>query len=135
MVLKEVIFKQGQAVNNKTSKRLCTLDYREFKWYHDEKELQKRTPLGVIPIKCIYQTLKSKMTWLTQPTMMISTTNWINKQEEDEGKRDFYFACDTVVQLEKWIITIEYLRTKAVYETYMEKNVPVQFRRDSEQPE
>lgn len=29
--------------------------------------------------------------------------------------------------MEKWIITIEFLRTKAVYDSYARKNVPVNF--------
>ena len=41
--------------------------------------------------------------------------------------RDFFFACDTDLQMEDWIITIEFLRTKAVYDAYASKNIPVQF--------
>jgi hypothetical protein len=41
--------------------------------------------------------------------------------------RDFFFACDTDLQMEDWIITIEFLRTKAVYDAYAQKNIPVQF--------
>ncbi len=39
--------------------------------------------------------------------------------------RDFFFACDTDLQMEDWIITIEFLRTKAVYDAYAQKNIPV----------
>lgn len=41
--------------------------------------------------------------------------------------RDFFFACDTDLQMEDWIITIEFLRTKAVYDAYASKNIPVKF--------
>lgn len=41
--------------------------------------------------------------------------------------RDFFFACDSDLQMEDWIITIEFLRTKAVYDAYASKNIPVQF--------
>ena len=41
--------------------------------------------------------------------------------------RDFYFACPTDYQMEDWMITIEFLRTKAVYDAYASKNLPIQF--------
>lgn len=41
--------------------------------------------------------------------------------------RDFYFACPSNYDMEDWIITIEFLRTKAVYDAYAQKNIPVQF--------
>lgn len=34
------------------------------------------------------------------------------------GMRDFYFACRNSHEMEDWIITIEFLRTKAVYDNY-----------------
>lgn len=126
-ILEEIIYKQGQAANKKTSKRLCTIDAKNFKWYHNRKELEDKTPLGVIPLQFIYQVVASKMAWLENPSFSISTTQWFNKHEEDEGRRDFFFACDNILQLEKWIITIEYLRTRSVYEAYTKKNVPVTF--------
>lgn len=39
LIKKEIIYKQGQAINSKTSKRLVTIDAFNLKWYHDEKEL------------------------------------------------------------------------------------------------
>jgi len=41
--------------------------------------------------------------------------------------RDFYFACPNTYQMEDYMITIEFLRTKAVYDQYAQKNMPVQF--------
>jgi hypothetical protein len=49
-ILKEDIYKQGQAANKKTSKRLCTIDSTYFRWYHNEKELLAGTYLGSVPI-------------------------------------------------------------------------------------
>lgn len=48
----------------------------------------------------------------------LSTSSWFNKNQQEEGMRDFFFACDTDLQMEDWIITIEFLRTKAVYDAY-----------------
>ena len=38
-IIKEMIYKQGDAVNKKTSRRLCTLDAHRMQWFHDDKEL------------------------------------------------------------------------------------------------
>ena len=67
------------------------------------------------------------MAWLEKPSFSISTTSWFNKLQQDEGQRDFFFACDNILQLEKWIITIEYLRTRAVFDAYTQKHVAVSF--------
>ena len=49
------------------------------------------------------------------------------KPSEDEGMRNLFFGCDKQIQMEAWVITIEYLRTRAVYEAYAQKNIPVEF--------
>lgn len=127
LVLNEYIYKQGQAANKKTSSRLCTIDSSYFRWYHNEKELKAGTYLGSVPIQFIYQTVSSKMAWVEKPSFSISTTQWFDKYSNDQGRRDFYFACDNQQQMEKWIIIIEFLRTKAVYDNYTQRNIPVLF--------
>jgi len=57
----------------------------------------------------------------------ISTSQWFDKSQQEMGMRDFYFACPSNYDMEDWIITIEFLRTKAVYDAYAQKNIPVQF--------
>ena len=39
-IIKEMIYKQGDAVNKKTSKRLVTLDANKLQWFHNDLELQ-----------------------------------------------------------------------------------------------
>jgi hypothetical protein len=35
------------------------------------------------------------------------------------------FCCDDIETQDKWVISIEFLRTRAVYEEYASKNIPV----------
>ena len=39
-IIKEMIYKQGDAVNKKTSKRLVSLDSTKLQWFHNDLELQ-----------------------------------------------------------------------------------------------
>lgn len=55
----------------------------------------------------------------------ISTSQWVKKQGQNCEMRDFFFACPSTYEMEDWIITLEFLRTKAVYDAYAQKNIPV----------
>jgi hypothetical protein len=74
--------------------------------------------LGRIPIIQIYETVNAKLQWLTRPSFSIKTTMWFDKQDEEQGSRQFFFAGDSTIQIEKWMITIDYLHTKAIYDQY-----------------
>lgn len=37
-------------------------------------------------------------------------------------KRDIAFSCDTEEARDKWIIAIDFLKTKAIYDAYAKKN-------------
>jgi hypothetical protein len=69
----------------------------------------------------------SKLESGNQAAFSISTSQWYDKTRQEQGMRDFYFACPSTYQMDDWMITIEFLRTKAVYDAYAQKNIPVQF--------
>jgi hypothetical protein len=73
----------------------------------------------------VYQTVASKLERGQNAAFSLSTSSWFNKQGIEEGSRDFYFACEQSHDMEKWVITIEFLRTKAVYDAYAQKNIAV----------
>lgn len=58
---------------------------------------------------------------------MIGVTMWTDKRKEEKGKRDFFFSCDDILTRDKWMIAIDFLKTKAVYDAYSRKNRDVQF--------
>ena len=95
IVLQENLKKQGQGANQNTSARLCTLDATNFRWYHDADEFKAGTYLGSIPVYYIYQTVASSMARGQDPAFSISSSQWNNKKRQEEGPRDFFFACDS----------------------------------------
>ena len=58
---------------------------------------------------------------------MVGATLWKGKDEKEEGKREFLFGCDNMLDRDDWIINLEFMRTKAVYDNYASRNIPVQF--------
>ena len=58
---------------------------------------------------------------------MISVTMYLNSKGEEKGKRDLYFSCTTEEQRDKWMIAIDYLKTRAIYDAYASKNTLVNF--------
>ena len=62
-----------------------------------------------------------------RPTFMLSVTMWTNKKGEDKGRREFFFSCDDEILRDKWMIAIDYLKTKAIYDSYTQRNRNIDF--------
>ena len=58
---------------------------------------------------------------------MLSVTMWTDRDNKEKGRRDFFFSADNVLSRDKWMIAIEFLKTKAVYDAYSRKNNNVNF--------
>lgn len=52
---------------------------------------------------------------------------WFDKQDQEQGSRQFFFAGDSTIQIEKWMITIDYLHTKAIYDQYAQQSQSITF--------
>ena len=75
----------------------------------------------------IYNIIRSFQVHNDRPTFALSVTMWTDKSGNEKGKREFFFSCDNEIQRDKWIIAIEYLKTKAIYDAYADKNRNVGF--------
>lgn len=61
LVLKEILYKQGDALNKSVSKRLCSLTQFTLKWYHnDVKEFEEDKFMGLVKLPFIYEIVRSK---------------------------------------------------------------------------
>jgi hypothetical protein len=70
----------------------------------------------------------SRMNTGNSTAFSISTSNWIKKRGgRDKGQRDFFYAAKTVVERDEWMAAIDFMRTKAMYEAYAAKNIPIKF--------
>lgn len=66
---------------------------------------------------------------------MISVTMYFDKKGEEKGKRDIFFSCDTAEIRDKWMIAIDYLKTRAIYDAYAKKNTLANFFAQSNEEE
>ena len=127
LILKDALQKQGDKINKNTETRICTLTAKELQWFHNDAELQSKRPLGSINLEFIYGVFKSFQVHNDRPTFMLSVTMWADKNGIEHGKRDFFFSCDDEISRDKWIIAIEYLKTKAIYDAYANQNSHIGF--------
>lgn len=50
-----------------------------------------------------------------------------NKLDQECGKREILFGCESEQQRDKWMAAIEYLKTRAIYDSYAKKHTLVNF--------
>ena len=77
--------------------------------------------MGEVELNFIYQVMKSSQVRNERPTFLISVTMY-KKNGKEMPKRDIAFSCDTEEARDKWIIAIDFLKTKAIYDEYAKKN-------------
>lgn len=58
---------------------------------------------------------------------MISVTMYYDRKKEEKPKRDIFFSCNTPQERDKWMIAIDYLKTRAIFDAYAKKNSLVNF--------
>lgn len=51
---------------------------------------------------------------------------WYKKKQELE-QREFVFGCASQQEMDDWLITLDFLKTKATVDAYREKNIPFEF--------
>ena len=51
--------------------------------------------------------------------MQIGSCAWSKKDIEKEGKREFIFGAKDEQERDEWISSIEYLRAKAIYDSFV----------------
>lgn len=83
--------------------------------------------MGMVKLPFIYDVVKSKQAHNERPSFMISVTMYYDKKNEEKGKRDIFFSCDTPETRDKWMIAIDYLKTRAIYDAYAKKNTLANF--------
>ena len=128
LILNEYLHKQGSHFNKKTEPRLVTLTSNELSWYHNEQERLDRKPQGQIELEFIYTVVKSYQVHNDRPAFLISVTMYKDKKGNNVvDNRDIIFSAETDEIRDKWIIAIEYLKTKAIYDAYAAKNRNVGF--------
>ena len=128
IILKDKLYKQGDAVNKNVQPRIVSLTQQCLKWYHNnEHEFEIDKYMGKVDPPFIYDVVKSKQHGNERPAFMISVTMYIDKKGEEKSKRNIFFSCDTDEQRDRWIIAIDYLKTRAIYDAYAKKNALVNF--------
>ena len=52
---------------------------------------------------------------------------YYDKNDVEQRKRDIWFSCDREEDRDRWMIAIDYLKTRAIYDAYAKKNTLVNF--------
>lgn len=127
IVKKGFLTKEGNNANRRVEQRLMVIRAKSLMWFHNKEEFELgRQPLGVIYMHAIYHCVPAQT---LRPTddFNIGTCAWRKKDQEKEGKREFIFGADNQQARDEWISCIEYLRTKAIYDSFVSKYCNISF--------
>ena len=89
-------------------------------FYHLEEYRQGKVPLGIFNLKDISEIKKlSDYSYGNKKYLfMVSVTRWI-KKEKPKAKRSYIFSVKKMEDLYSWLISLNFLRFHAYYETFM----------------
>lgn len=90
-----------------------------FYWYYERDFLDNKMPLGSFDLKNLYQVqlLNDKEIGQKNNLFLIQVSSW-QKKEVIKPARRYYFSCNNRDQLYSWIITLNFLRVKAIYDEF-----------------
>lgn len=118
--------KQGEKANKKVDHRYIILTSSEFRWYHNEQEVkQGKVPLGTIPLNEVYHCTPSLNTKSTCD-FLIGAGSW-KKGKDLKERREFKFGARNEDDRDDWITSIEFLKTKSVYDKFTKNFCNIQF--------
>ena len=88
-------------------------------YYHLEEYKQGKVPLGLFDLKDISEIKKlNDYSYGNKKYLfMVSVTRWI-KKEKPKKKRSYIFSVNTMEDLYSWLISLNFLRFNAYYETF-----------------
>lgn len=83
--------------------------------------------MGSLPLVNITKCVPSFTKRQNKFAFSVNSTLMIDRNLNEVLNQTLDFCCDDIETQDKWVISIEFLRTRAVYEEYASKNIPVQF--------
>jgi len=88
-------------------------------WYKEIEYVENKMPLGSFDLKYLYsvEILPDKERGDKNNLFHIQVSSWY-KKDEVRGSRNFYFSCATRDDLYEWVITLNFLRVKAIYDEF-----------------
>ena len=81
---------------------------------------------GAVKLPFIYEVVKMSM-FGTDASFRLGVSLYEDRKKTLAGKRDLIFTCHTPFDRDKWIAAIDYLKTRAIYESYSKNNRLVSF--------
>lgn len=129
-ILKAGVLQKKSDSNVTWANRYTILSSRELRYYYSKEDSLQNPDnyLGAIPLGYIYNIipLNDKAIGNKQFAFLIAASNWI-KKNVDRNQRKFYFAADNYNQLEEWTIYLEFARSKASYDDFVNHFGRIQF--------
>jgi hypothetical protein len=100
-------------------KRYVVVTNKKFYyWYFENDYTENKMPLGYFELKNMYSVNTEQGQLLKGVEIFcIHTSSWY-KKEEVKGPRKFYFCADQQEEVYNFIITLNFLRVKAIYDEF-----------------
>ena len=108
-------------IETNLNKRYVILTRFEFKWYKTKKDFDEDKFHGRVKLPFIYEI--KKITVLNgKPSFDLGLSMYDKNHKTKAGKRNVIFTCKNFQERDKWVATIDFLKTKAIYDAYAKNN-------------
>jgi hypothetical protein len=113
------LFKKADKYYTWEERYFLVTNTRLYYWYHKEDVTNNKMPLGYFDLKYLYcvEILRDKLMGDKNNLFHIQTSSW-TKKEKVCGPREYYLSCQTRDELYNWVITLNFLRVKAMYDEF-----------------
>jgi len=113
------LFKKADKYYTWEERYFVVTNTRLYYWYHKEDVTNNKMPLGYFDLKYLYcvEILRDKLIGDKNNLFHIQTSSW-TKKEKVCGPREYYLSCNTRDELYNWVITLNFLRVKAMYDEF-----------------
>jgi class 3 adenylate cyclase len=90
-----------------------------FYWYQEQDYRTNKKPLGSFDLKHLYlvEILRDKKIGDRDNLLHIGVSSWF-KKDKPYGSREYFFSCKERHILYHWVITLNFLRVKAMYDEF-----------------
>lgn len=90
-----------------------------FYWYEEKEHLTNKVPLASIETKHIFliETKPDFFVGNNKNILTIEVAEWY-KKDILQGARSFFFSCDTREEMHIWVIALNFLKMKSVYDEF-----------------
>ena len=111
-------------LKSEKSKQIMVLTKEYMSWYRTWADVYRDKYISTIHLPFIYRVMRDES---SIPAFSLEVSMRFNSKKKEMGRDTLVFGCETEFDRDRWIAAIDYLKIKAGYDNYRNKNALVNF--------